>query len=52
MPQMSPMNWFLLFMFFFCMFYILMNILYFNFIKNIKSKKILNLKTKNYNKFI
>nr|APP87487.1 ATP synthase F0 subunit 8 [Periphyllus acerihabitans] len=49
---MSPINWILLFMYFFIMMYILMNMLYFNFMKNFKLKKLHQMKTKNYNKFI
>nr|AKM70199.1 ATP synthase subunit 8 [Chaetosiphella stipae] len=49
---MSPINWLILFMFFFIIYYILMNMLYFNFNKNSKLKNF-KLKTlKNYNKFI
>nr|AGN73950.1 ATP synthase F0 subunit 8 [Pterocomma pilosum]AGW80607.1 ATPase subunit 8 [Pterocomma pilosum] len=49
---MAPINWLILFFFFFSMYYLIMNFLYFNFIKN---KKILNSNKKmmkNYNKFI
>nr|ARH10734.1 ATP synthase F0 subunit 8 [Chaetosiphella stipae] len=49
---MSPINWLILFMFFFIIYYILMNMLYFNFNKNSKLNKNFKLKTMNYNKFI
>ncbi|YP_002323933.1 ATP synthase F0 subunit 8 (mitochondrion) [Acyrthosiphon pisum] len=49
---MAPINWLILFMFFFSMFYLIMNLLYFNFIKNIKMKIMKMNNTKNYNKFI
>nr|CAQ52862.1 F-ATPase subunit 8 [Paracletus donisthorpei]CAQ52865.1 F-ATPase subunit 8 [Paracletus cimiciformis]CAQ52868.1 F-ATPase subunit 8 [Paracletus cimiciformis]CAQ52871.1 F-ATPase subunit 8 [Paracletus cimiciformis] len=52
MPQMAPMNWLILFIFFMSMFYLTMNIIYFMFIKNKKSYKINLNKSKNYNKFI
>nr|YP_010414162.1 ATP synthase F0 subunit 8 [Macrosiphum rosae]URQ84758.1 ATP synthase F0 subunit 8 [Macrosiphum rosae] len=52
MPQMAPINWLILFMFFFFTFYLTMNLLYFNFIKNIKIKISFKKHMKNYNKFI
>nr|YP_009994016.1 ATP synthase F0 subunit 8 [Aphis aurantii]QNO35791.1 ATP synthase F0 subunit 8 [Aphis aurantii]WCJ52978.1 ATP synthase F0 subunit 8 [Aphis aurantii] len=52
MPQMAPINWLILFFFFFTMFYLIMNFLYFSFIKNFKIKKNLKIQSKNYYKFI
>nr|YP_010029339.1 ATP synthase F0 subunit 8 [Aphis spiraecola]QOU10382.1 ATP synthase F0 subunit 8 [Aphis spiraecola] len=52
MPQMAPINWLILFLFFFMMLYLIMNFMYFMFIKNIKMKKNLKIQLKNYNKFI
>nr|QUO99338.1 ATP synthase F0 subunit 8 [Melanaphis sacchari] len=52
MPQMAPMNWLILFMFFFYTFFLISNFMYFLFIKNMKLKKSMNLNPKNYNKFI
>nr|YP_010175318.1 ATP synthase F0 subunit 8 [Neotoxoptera formosana]QSL98445.1 ATP synthase F0 subunit 8 [Neotoxoptera formosana] len=52
MPQMAPINWLILFIFFFSMFYMIMNMLYFNFIKNNKIKFYFKNNVKNYNKFI
>nr|YP_009542290.1 ATP synthase F0 subunit 8 [Aphis fabae mordvilkoi]YP_010571653.1 ATP synthase F0 subunit 8 [Aphis solanella]AYU56879.1 ATP synthase F0 subunit 8 [Aphis fabae mordvilkoi]UZH32913.1 ATP synthase F0 subunit 8 [Aphis solanella] len=52
MPQMAPINWLILFFFFFMMFYLIMNFLYFSFIKTIKMKKNFKTQVKNYNKFI
>nr|YP_009307194.1 ATP synthase F0 subunit 8 [Aphis craccivora]AOR53735.1 ATP synthase F0 subunit 8 [Aphis craccivora]AOR53748.1 ATP synthase F0 subunit 8 [Aphis craccivora] len=49
---MAPINWLILFMFFFMMFYLIMNLLYFNFIKISKMKKNFKTQLKNYNKFI
>nr|CAQ52925.1 F-ATPase subunit 8 [Geoica setulosa] len=52
MPQMAPMNWLILFMFFMLMFFITLNIIYFIFNKtNKKKNKTLKI-WKNYNKFI
>nr|AGI97904.1 ATP synthase F0 subunit 8 [Eriosoma harunire]AHK17975.1 F-ATPase subunit 8 [Eriosoma harunire] len=54
MPQMAPMNWLILFIYFLMMFYIIMNLMYFNFFKlfnNHKNNEI-KLKMKNYNKLI
>nr|YP_009341841.1 ATP synthase F0 subunit 8 [Mindarus keteleerifoliae]AKM70082.1 ATP synthase subunit 8 [Mindarus keteleerifoliae] len=49
---MAPMNWLILFLYFFTTFFMIMSILYFIFIKKFKMK-ILKLKyIKNYNKFI
>nr|WCJ52991.1 ATP synthase F0 subunit 8 [Mindarus keteleerifoliae] len=53
MPQLAPMNWLILFLYFFTTFFMIMSILYFIFIKKFNSNK--NFKTKmikNYNKFI
>nr|YP_009338707.1 ATP synthase subunit 8 [Eriosoma lanigerum]AKM70160.1 ATP synthase subunit 8 [Eriosoma lanigerum] len=50
---MAPMNWLILFIYFMITFYIIMNLMYFNFIKIMKKKnwkKSNNIK--NYNKFI
>nr|QZR92103.1 ATP synthase F0 subunit 8 [Uroleucon erigeronensis] len=52
MPQMAPINWLILFIFFFYMFYLTMNLLYFNFIKNNKINMSFKKNMKNYNKFI
>nr|YP_009728511.1 ATP synthase F0 subunit 8 [Indomegoura indica]QIA95424.1 ATP synthase F0 subunit 8 [Indomegoura indica] len=52
MPQMAPINWLILFIFFFHTFYLIMNMLYFNFIKTIKIKILYKNNMKNYNKFI
>nr|YP_010127199.1 ATP synthase F0 subunit 8 [Brevicoryne brassicae]QPO84583.1 ATP synthase F0 subunit 8 [Brevicoryne brassicae]UGY85912.1 ATP synthase F0 subunit 8 [Brevicoryne brassicae] len=49
---MAPINWLILFIFFFSMYYLIMNLLYFNFIKNIKIEILKKNKMKNYNKFI
>ncbi|YP_009239938.1 ATP synthase F0 subunit 8 (mitochondrion) [Myzus persicae] len=49
---MAPINWLILFIFFFSMFYLIMNLLYFNFIKNMKMKFSYKTNMKNYNKFI
>nr|YP_009940095.1 ATP synthase F0 subunit 8 [Hamamelistes spinosus]QNV49433.1 ATP synthase F0 subunit 8 [Hamamelistes spinosus] len=52
MPQMAPINWLILFLYFMMMLYLIMNMMYFNFYKNIKMKQIKPLNKKNYNKFI
>nr|AGI97905.1 ATP synthase F0 subunit 8 [Eriosoma japonicum] len=53
MPQMAPINWLILFLYFLWTFYLMMNLLYFNFIKlSINKNILLKLKPKNYNKFI
>nr|AGI97908.1 ATP synthase F0 subunit 8 [Eriosoma sp. WL-2013] len=53
MPQMAPMNWLILFMYFMLMLYINLNLMYFNFMKMPINKYYLNkLQIKNYNKFI
>nr|AMV74153.1 ATP synthase F0 subunit 8 [Rhopalosiphum padi] len=52
MPQMAPINWLILFLFFFSTFYVIMNLLYFNFIKNLKINFFKKNNMKNYNKFI
>nr|AGN73938.1 ATP synthase F0 subunit 8 [Aphis glycines]AGW80613.1 ATPase subunit 8 [Aphis glycines] len=49
---MAPINWLILFLFFLSTFYLIMNFLYFSFIKNIKMKKNFKNQLKNYNKFI
>nr|AGI97903.1 ATP synthase F0 subunit 8 [Eriosoma auratum]AHK17974.1 F-ATPase subunit 8 [Eriosoma auratum] len=52
MPQMAPMNWLILFIYFMMTFYILMNLMYFNFKKIPKNKLFNKTKIKNYNKLI
>nr|AHK17976.1 F-ATPase subunit 8 [Eriosoma moriokense] len=52
MPQMAPMNWLILFMYFMLTFYIIMNIMYFNFKKNPNKFLLKKSNFKNYNKFI
>nr|AGI97898.1 ATP synthase F0 subunit 8 [Colopha kansugei]AGI97899.1 ATP synthase F0 subunit 8 [Colopha kansugei]AHK17971.1 F-ATPase subunit 8 [Colopha kansugei] len=52
MPQMAPMNWLILFIFFNLIFYLLMKMIYFNFLKTINNKSFKNNMIKNYNKSI
>nr|AGI97911.1 ATP synthase F0 subunit 8 [Colophina clematis] len=53
MPQMAPMNWSILFIYFILTMYIMMNLMYFFFLKLNKNFKMkLNFMNKNYNKFI
>nr|AGI97897.1 ATP synthase F0 subunit 8 [Kaltenbachiella nirecola] len=52
MPQMAPMNWLILFIYFMLIFFIMMNLMYFNFIKLNKNSFFKKKLTKNYNKFI
>nr|YP_009400298.1 ATP synthase F0 subunit 8 [Meitanaphis elongallis]ARW70360.1 ATP synthase F0 subunit 8 [Meitanaphis elongallis] len=49
---MAPMNWFMLFMFFMTMFFMILTITYFYFMKINKYKMINKQNIKNYNKFI
>nr|AGI97910.1 ATP synthase F0 subunit 8 [Zelkovaphis persimilis] len=53
MPQMAPMNWLILFIYFILMLTMLMNLIYFNFNKSIKMNIFFKKKLiKNYNKSI
>nr|QJW34309.1 ATP synthase F0 subunit 8 [Schoutedenia ralumensis] len=52
MPQMAPINWLLMFIYFLTMLYLNMNLIFFIFLKNFKIKKMTKIKIKNYNKFI
>nr|CAQ52898.1 F-ATPase subunit 8 [Forda riccobonii]CAQ52901.1 F-ATPase subunit 8 [Forda riccobonii] len=52
MPQMAPLNWLIMFIFFMMNFYMMMNFIYFMFNKNKKTHKIKSKNFKNYNKFI
>nr|YP_009566707.1 ATP synthase F0 subunit 8 [Greenidea psidii]QBB73069.1 ATP synthase F0 subunit 8 [Greenidea psidii] len=52
MPQMAPINWLFMFIYFLILFYILMNLIYFNFLKKNKNNKLNKILMKNYNKFI
>nr|AKM69955.1 ATP synthase subunit 8 [Tuberolachnus salignus] len=49
---MAPINWLILFLFFFTMFYMILNFMYFNYNKNYKLKLLNKIHMKNYNKFI
>nr|AGI97891.1 ATP synthase F0 subunit 8 [Tetraneura sp. 1 WL-2013]AGI97892.1 ATP synthase F0 subunit 8 [Tetraneura sp. 1 WL-2013] len=52
MPQMAPMNWLILFMYFLMIMFMFMNMLYFYFNKTIKNKSNKLKPIKNYNKLI
>nr|YP_010038641.1 ATP synthase F0 subunit 8 [Eutrichosiphum pasaniae]QOY44591.1 ATP synthase F0 subunit 8 [Eutrichosiphum pasaniae] len=52
MPQMAPINWLFMFMYFLIMLYIMMNLIYFNFNKKNNIKFLNKIQIKNYNKFI
>nr|AGI97900.1 ATP synthase F0 subunit 8 [Colopha setaricola]AHK17972.1 F-ATPase subunit 8 [Colopha setaricola] len=52
MPQMAPMNWLILFIFFMLTFFMLLTIIYFNFFKLSNKNFFLKNQIKNYNKFI
>nr|AGI97889.1 ATP synthase F0 subunit 8 [Tetraneura radicicola]AHK17968.1 F-ATPase subunit 8 [Tetraneura radicicola] len=52
MPQMAPMNWLILFIYFLLIMFIFMNTFYFNFNKSIKFKFNKFKMIKNYNKLI
>nr|AGI97879.1 ATP synthase F0 subunit 8 [Tetraneura nigriabdominalis]AGI97880.1 ATP synthase F0 subunit 8 [Tetraneura nigriabdominalis]AGI97881.1 ATP synthase F0 subunit 8 [Tetraneura nigriabdominalis]AGI97882.1 ATP synthase F0 subunit 8 [Tetraneura nigriabdominalis]AGI97883.1 ATP synthase F0 subunit 8 [Tetraneura nigriabdominalis] len=52
MPQMAPMNWLILFMYFLMIMFMFMNMLYFYFNKTIQNKSNKFKLIKNYNKLI
>nr|UOX27622.1 ATP synthase F0 subunit 8 [Nippolachnus piri] len=52
MPQMAPINWLILFLFFFITLFLTMNFMYFNYNKKLKHKILNKNFMKNYNKSI